>query len=51
MRLFKQLIISPVKALSADPFGRGYLRWIGQIHGSHAVGGANGSTMVVMFVG
>jgi hypothetical protein len=33
-----------------DPFGRGYLCWIGGIHQSHAVGGANGSTMVVMFV-
>jgi hypothetical protein len=35
----------------ADPFGRGSLHWIGQIHGSHVIGRANGSTMVVMFVG
>ncbi len=34
---------------SLDPFGRGYLRRIGRIHQSHAVGRANGSTMVVMF--
>jgi hypothetical protein len=34
----------------ANPFGRGYLCWIGQIHQSHAIGGANSSAMVVMFV-
>ncbi len=34
----------------ANPFGRGYLRRIGWIHQSHAIGGANGSAMVVMFV-
>jgi hypothetical protein len=33
-----------------DPFGRGYPRPIGCIHRYHAVGGANGTTMVVMFV-
>jgi hypothetical protein len=49
--LFQRLILSPAKVLSADPFGRGYLRHIRQIHGSHALGGANGSTMVMMFVG
>ncbi len=32
-----------------DPFGRGYLHRIGWTHQSHAVGGANGSTMVMMF--
>jgi hypothetical protein len=31
-----------------DPFGRGYARPIGQIHRSHAVCWANGTTMVVM---
>jgi hypothetical protein len=31
-------------------FGRGYLRQIGRIHRSHAIGGANDSAMVVMFV-
>jgi hypothetical protein len=30
--------------------GRGYLHWIGWINQSHAIGGANGSAMVVMFV-
>jgi hypothetical protein len=33
-----------------DPFGRGYTRPIGRIHRSHAEWGANGTTMVVMFV-
>jgi hypothetical protein len=33
-----------------DPFGRGYTRPIGCIHRSHAIWGANGTTMVVMFV-
>ena len=37
-------------APSANPFRRGYLRRIGRIHQSHAIGGANGSAMVVMFV-
>ena len=36
---------------SANPFGRGYPRRIGRIQSYHAVGGANGATMVVMFVG
>ncbi len=34
----------------ANLFGRGYLRQIWRIHQSHAIGGANGSAMVVMFV-
>ena len=33
------------------PFGRGYPNLIGCIHRYHTVGGANGTTMVVMFVG
>ncbi len=33
-----------------DPFGRGYAHPIGRIHWSHAIWGANGTTMVVMFV-
>ena len=36
---------------SPDPFGRGYPCLIGSIHRYHTVGGANGTTMVVMFVG
>jgi len=35
----------------ANPFGRGYPRRIGYIQRYHTVGGANGTTMVVMFVG
>ncbi len=42
--------LNPGKALLTNPFQRGYLHRIGWIHQSHAVGGANGSTMVVMFV-
>ncbi len=49
-RLFYRFIQNQAKAPSLNPFGRGYLHWIGRIHQSHAVGGANGSTMVVMFV-
>ncbi len=37
--------------LCPDPFGVGYLRPIGRILRYHAIGGANGTTMVVMFVG
>jgi hypothetical protein len=48
--LFYRFTINPGKALLTNPFQRGYLRGIGRIHQSHAVGGANGSTMVVMFV-
>jgi hypothetical protein len=36
--------------VSANPFRRGYLRWIERIHQSHAIGRANGSAMVVKFV-
>jgi hypothetical protein len=34
-----------------SPFGIGYPRPIGSVHRYHTVGGANGTTMVVMFVG
>ena len=49
-RLFQRFnkIVSAVP--SPDPFGRGYPSPIGRIHRSHAVGGANGTTMVVMFL-
>jgi hypothetical protein len=33
----------------ANPFGRGHPHRIGRIQQYHAVGGANGTTMVVMF--
>ncbi len=46
-----QLIcIKPRNSALGQTLGRGYLRWIGLIHQSHAIGGANGSAMVVMFV-
>jgi hypothetical protein len=48
--LFNHFTLNPGKALLTNPFQRGYLRWIGRIHQSLAIGGANGSTMVVMFV-
>jgi hypothetical protein len=48
--LFYCFTLNPGKVLLNNPFQRGYLRRIGQIYQSHAVGGANGSTMVVMFV-
>jgi hypothetical protein len=50
MPLFYRFTLNPGKALLKNPFQRGYLHWIGRIYQSHAVGGANGSTMVVMFV-
>ena len=49
-RLFYHFILNPVNTPLPDPFGRGYPRLIGCIHRYHAVGGANGTTMVVMFV-
>ena len=49
--LLLQLILIQAKALLPDPFGRGYPRPIGRINRYHAVGGANSTTMVVIFVG
>ena len=49
--LFYRYIPNPAYEPSANPFGRGQLRRIGRIQSYHAVGGANGTTMVVMFVG
>jgi hypothetical protein len=48
--LFYRFIQNKAKVPLLDPFGRGYLHRIGRIHQSHAIGGANGSTVVVMFV-
>ena len=45
-RLFQRFILIQSKALSPGPFGRGYLCPIGSINRYHAVGGANGTTMV-----
>jgi len=50
-RLFERFILNPTYAPSANLFGRGHLRRIGRIQRYHAVGGANGTTMVVMYVG
>jgi hypothetical protein len=46
-----RFILNQANAPSANPFRRGHLRRIGRIQRYHAVGGANGTTMVVMFVG
>ena len=48
--LFYCFTLNLAKVPLLDPFGRGYLGRIGQIHWSHAIEGANGSAMVVMFV-
>jgi hypothetical protein len=48
--LFYRFTLNPGKVLLNNPFQRGYLHRIGRIYQSHAVGGANGFTMVVMFV-
>ncbi len=50
MPLFYCFKLNPAQTPLADPFERGCLRQIRRIHQSHSVGGANGSTMVVMFV-
>ncbi len=47
---FYRFILNQAKAPSLNPFGRGYLCRIGRIHRSHAIGGANVFTMVVLFV-
>ncbi len=44
-------MLNPAYSPLANPFGRGYPRRIGQIHRYYAVVGANGTTMVMMFVG
>ena len=51
-RLFLTINTKPTQsALGRNPFRRAYLHRIGRIRRSHTVGGASGSTMVVMFVG
>ncbi len=44
-------MLNPAYESSANPFRRGYPHLIRRIQRYHAVGGANGTTMVVMFVG
>jgi hypothetical protein len=50
-QLFNHFTLNQATGLLPNPFRRGYPCPIGRIHRSLAVGGANGSTMVVMFVG
>jgi hypothetical protein len=48
--IFIIFTLNPGKVLLNNSFQRSYLRQIGRIYQSHAVGGANSSTMVVMFM-
>jgi hypothetical protein len=50
-RLFYYFILNQAIEFLPNPFRRGCPRPIGCIQRYHAVGGANGTTMVVMFVG
>jgi hypothetical protein len=50
-RLFYCFILNQAKAFFPNSFRRGCPRPIGRIQRYHAEGGANGTTMVVMFVG
>ena len=50
-RLFYHFILNQANAFLPNPFWRGCPHLIGRIQRYHAVGGANGITMVVMFVG
>jgi hypothetical protein len=49
IKLIKQLIYqfiqNQAQALLPSPFQRGFLRWIGHIYTSHALGAANGSPL------
>ena len=45
------IYVNPSVSAPGHPFGRSYPRRIGKIHRYHAVVGANGTTMVMMFVG
>ena len=49
--LFYRFILNQAKAFLPNPFRRGCPRLIVCIQRYHNVGGANGTTMVVMFVG
>ena len=49
--LFNHFILNQAKAFLPNPFQRGCPRPIGCIRRYHTVGGANGTTMMVMFVG
>ena len=49
--LFYCFILNQAKEFLPNPFRRGCPRSIGRIQRYHSVGGANGTAMVVMFVG
>ena len=49
--LFYRFILYRAKAFLPNPFQRGCPHPIGRIQRYHTVGGANGTTMVMMFVG
>jgi hypothetical protein len=50
-QIFYRFILNQAKAFLPNPFRRGCPRSIGRIQRYYTVGGANGTTMVVMFVG
>jgi hypothetical protein len=50
-QLFYRFLLNQAIAFLTNPFRRGFPRSIGRIQRYHAVGGVNGTTMVVMFVG
>ena len=50
-QLFYRFILNQAEVFLPNPFQRGCSRSIGRIQSYQAVGGANGTTMVVMFVG
>jgi hypothetical protein len=50
-RLFYRFILNQAKLFLPNLFRRGCPHLIGRIQRYHAVGGANSTTMVVMFVG
>jgi hypothetical protein len=49
--LLYRFILNQAKALLPNPFWRGCPCPIGRNHSYHTIGGAHGTTMVVMFVG
>jgi hypothetical protein len=49
-QLFYRFILNQSKEFLPNPFRRNFPRPIGRIQRYHTVGGANGTTMVVMFV-
>ena len=50
-QLFYRFILNQAKRFLPNPFQRGCPHLIGCIQRYHTIGGANGTTMVLMFVG